>query len=294
VRFVLFLCIFLANQVLLANYLSCQEQQVDPTETKCGEIYNALLLEFEKNKQFNVDKEWKKYKSECSETGEYEIYLADRLQGHGQHEEGEKVLRKIIKEKGATHDMRLAYAILMQSLSSRFILDDLKQVSLECVLRYPYWYRGYLIYGEALVYEGDYLEAKKYIEKAISMEDRYAEAYALLTIIYRLEFRDHAMAVKMYKKAISFQQNSTLFAISNTTLEGVGAAMMQDEYKLAAWILEKQVELYPEANQKEWYKDLKTRVWSYFKEDNIQDPFTPEERKSLADGADPLDIIGRD
>jgi tetratricopeptide (TPR) repeat protein len=285
------LLIIFWTQDIIANQLSCEEQHIDPMATKCGKLYESLHQKEKQDSQFDFFSEWFKHKDMCSKTGEYEIYLADNMQVKGKNKEAEKILRRVIKEKGNKYDIRAAYWVLMQSLTSRDAFEESKVVALEVMRHYPYWYRGYLNYGWLLVYDSNFLEAKKYLEKSIELENNHPEAYALLGVFFRFQ-RDNAMAVRMYKKAISLGQNFALFSVVPASLENIRSAMMQKDYKLAAWILEKQVELYPKIAQTKDYQDLKDQVMSYFN-NNIIDPFTPEERKALAAGADPLDIIGR-
>lgn len=279
--------------------LSCEQQYTNIFDTPCGKIYEALDKKEENDKKVDFFRVWKKYEQQCSETGEYQVYRADVLQARGKHKEAQSIVKKIIHEKGQKHDVRAAYAILIQSLLSENKkldekLHEAKEVAMECIIRYPYWYRGYLDYGTVLVHQNKFEEGKKYIDKSISLQDSYSEPYGILTIIYHLHYKDAAMAVKMYKKGLLKKQYIPLLGIPNTTISVVKCAMNQKDYKTAVWVLEKEKELFPNFSETEWYKNLSNKVNAYFKQNHITEVFTAEEKEALkADRLDVLEILGR-
>ena len=101
------------------------------------------------------------------------------------------------------------------------------------------------------------------------------------------------MAVKMYKKGLSKKQDALLLAIPQATFSAVKCAMNQKDYKTAVWVMEKEKELFPELAKTDWYQGLEEKMDKYFKQNNITEVFTPEERKTLKSGKlDVLKILG--
>ena len=159
--------------------LSCEQQYTNIFDTSCAKIYDGLRRSATHNGKIDLFNEWRKYERQCSETGEYQIYLADRLQAMGRDEEAQSILRKIILEKGQQHDVRAAYGVLLQSLLSENKLNEAKEVAMQCMIHYPYWYRGYLDYGKVLVFQNKFEEGKTYIDKSISWCFNYYLSFAL-------------------------------------------------------------------------------------------------------------------
>jgi tetratricopeptide (TPR) repeat protein len=273
--------------------LSCEQQYTNVFDTACGKFYKELVNSTEKNEKIHFYNEWKKYKKQCSVTGEYQIFLADSLQSEKKHKEAQILLKKVILEKGKKYDVRAAYQILMHSVFRENKLDEMKELAMQCIIQYPYWYRGYLEYGTALVFQNKFEEGKQYIDKSISLQDYYSEPYGMLTIIYHLHYKDPAMAVKMYKKGLSMKQDLPLFAIPQATFSVVKCAMNQKDYKTAVWALEKEQELFPALAKTDWYIELNNRVNAYFRQNNINrdEVFTTEERAALKAGKDVLEIL---
>jgi len=271
--------------------LDCVEQSTNVFDTPCGKFYEKIYRNSEVDIKINLFKEWKKYEKQCSETGEYEVYVANTLQAIGKHAEAQSILRKIILEKQKQSDLRLAYQVLLQSLMSdgRSLTDEnklqeIKDIAMQAMVLYPHWYRGYLGYGGALVYQNQFLEGKKYIDQSILLQDSYSEAYGFLTIIYHLHFKDAKMALKTYKKGLLMGQEKMLFSILHATSSVVKCAMNQKDYKTAIWVLERQTELFPQITKVAWYQGLVSQVNQYFRENNISEVFTMEEREGLKSG----------
>jgi len=280
--------------------LSCTEQFTDVFDTTCGKIYEKVYELTKNDKTKNFFEEWKKYEKECSETGEYKIYLAGHLQAIGKKEEANKILRKVILEKGEKHDVRAAYLALLISLKSQkdFLkkedkIREAKEMAMQAMILYPYWYRGYLDYGELLVYQNKFMEGKKYLERSVELQPNHAEPYAFLTIIYHLHFDDPKKALTMYKKALAMKQEKLLFSMPHPTLSVVKCAMAQKEYKTAVWIMVRQKELYPEFAEAECFQNLEKEMKDYFRRNDIANVFTLEEQEALmSEEVDILKILG--
>jgi len=289
-----FFIIILLFYIECSCSMDCSQRQENLLGTKCGKIYKELRKEKKINNGFNFYDQWKYYKNECSQNGEFQMYLGDALQADGKEIEAQKILQTIINDKGKIYDVRAAYWSLMYLLMKTKNYDEAKKVALEAIVHYPKWYRGYLNYGELMLYENKFTVAKEYLEHSIMLQDQHSEAYAALAVIYRIYFKDHNIATKIYKKAIAIQNDKVLFSKFLATDEIVRSAMMEKDFRLAIWMLEKQKELFPKVVNEEWYAKLSTQVYSYLKKNNITEVLTPEEYIALkSNQTAPLDIIGK-
>jgi tetratricopeptide (TPR) repeat protein len=299
-RFIQLMIIILGIQSRVVYGLSCAEQFTNVFDTPCGKLYQKVYDITESDRTKDFFEEWKKYEKQCSETGEYQIYLAGELQAIGKHEETQSILKKIIAEKSGKYDARAAYLILLQSLKSQkdFLknedkIREAKEAAMQAVILYPYWYRGHLAYGEILVYQNKFIEGSKYLEHSIELQPNHAEPYAFLTIVYHLHFGNAKKAIEMYKKGLAMKQERLLFSIPHATLSVVKCAMNQKDYKTAVWVMVRQKELYPEFAKEDWYHDLEKTMKDYFKKKGITEVFTPEEKEALIyEEVDILKILG--
>ncbi len=245
---IIVLCLVLTCNLSFAKEKKSIEIVHDPFSVFYPHFGNSICrieaFEIAKNKSLNKEKKikaWNKYKNFCSKDGSYQLILADLYTTYKNYKASKKILEKAIQNTiyDTRHHKSHLHEVYVQLGEIKRSID----LAMTTIKDYPDFDGGYESLAVNYCKIKDWVNAKKYLEKAVLLNNKNAYTYRLLTRV-AYELREDDKVHLYYEKAFLIDPFVT-FSDRSSSLSMLAVFINEKKFEEAETLINNQLEFDP-------------------------------------------------